>query len=252
MERLLGWKFWAFAVMGYVFSALSVGQALHGWLNKEISHLPALEKLAPMLFGAIFFVLFLKPVWRWFWRLPILGPWLSRTVFPDLNGEWDVKLITNWPRIEAMKKAAKDSAVPRYDAENGYGTVDLRTVETFEKAVIDQGWSGVKMTLHVLADRAHDSSDKAEESVTISFDLLRDRVGRSQIAYVYAQKNKMPNLAVTDVDDFFGAAVLTVLDERANQMKGTYFTARNWVRGYNTAGELTLTRRSETSAVHKT
>ena len=251
MERLLGWKFWAFTIIGYVFVTLTGGQVFYNWLKFGIgiNDLPAFETLAQVLFGAIFFVLFLKPVWRHIWRWPIIGPWLSREVFPDLNGEWDVEMISNWSRIEVMKGAAKDTTLPRYDAETGYPTVGLMKVKTFEKAVIDQGWGSVRMTLHPSADRPHDSHAKAEESITIAFDLLRDGTGRPQVAYLYVQKNKMIDLAATDVPDFLGAAMLTVIQDDTDQLKlkGTYFTARSWVKGLNTAGELTLTKRSEKS-----
>ncbi len=250
MERLLGWKFWAFTVTGYVFSALTVGQTFYDWLGRiGIDSLPAFEKLAPMFFGGIFFVVFLKPVWRRIWRCPVIGAWLSRKVFPDLNGDWDVVMSSNWDRIDRMKNAAEKAALPRYDAEKDYVDVPLKAVSTFKKAIIDQGWGGVTMTL-IPKSKNPDDDAKAEESITIAFDLLRDRVGQSQLAYLYVQKNKMDNLATTDVPEVLGAALLTVVEVENEplKLKGTYFTARSWVQGLNTAGILALTKQPEKSA----
>jgi hypothetical protein len=244
MERLLGWKFWTYTIGGYLITALSFeqvistrwGVAVPDWLNKFL----------PQVLGLLIGIFFLKPVWRRVWQYPIIGPWFSRNVFPDLNGEWDVEMFSNFPRIEAMKNAAKDASLARYDADKDYENVKLMPVKTFEKAVIDQNWGGVTMTLHPKPNSS-DPGAKAEDSVTIAFDLLRDGAGRPQIAYVFVQKNKLNNLASTDVPEFLGAAVLTV-NEGATQLQGTYFNARSLAKGFNTAGKLTLTKRPEKSA----
>jgi hypothetical protein len=252
MERLLGWKFWAFTLTGYLFTALTIGQELYIWLQAQVggNHLFAFESIASALFGTIFFILYLKPVWRWIWRQPIIGPWLSRNIFPDLNGEWDiVTMVSNWPRIDAMHVAAKDATLPRYDAKNEFKTVKLLKVETFEKAVIDQGWSKVSMTLYPKNEDKPDHA-KAEESVTIAFDLLWDYDGKPQIAYLYVQKNKMEDLEASDVPDFLGAAKLALKEDDSGRLRlaGPFFTARSWVCGFNTAGELTLVKRSANPA----
>jgi len=55
----------------------------------------------------VILVLSLKWVWRPFWKIKGLNSVLSKVIAPDLNGDWDVKLESNFPVIEKLKKSAK-------------------------------------------------------------------------------------------------------------------------------------------------
>src|SRR3546814_11391719 len=57
------------------------------WVQAEL-RLSSAITLGWMLMSA----LLLNPVWRWVWKkVPPLGRW----IFPDLNGEWDVEIVSN-------------------------------------------------------------------------------------------------------------------------------------------------------------
>src|SRR5260221_8411304 len=71
--------------------------------------------LTVALVQLIFTLVFITPLWRVIWRwVPKLNEW----IYPDLNGDWDVELQSNFPRIDALLNSAKGDA-PSIDFRNG-------------------------------------------------------------------------------------------------------------------------------------
>src|SRR3546814_8761011 len=78
----------AWLILGVYLGVNSIAQ----WLQAEL-RLSSAITLGWMLISA----LLLNPVWRWVWKkVPPLGRW----IFPDLNGEWDVEIVSNHSRSE--------------------------------------------------------------------------------------------------------------------------------------------------------
>jgi SMODS-associating 2TM, beta-strand rich effector domain len=192
--------------------------------------------LAPLPFAFLLAALFWKPVWRLVWRLPFLGDLLADRIFPDLNGHWDVEMQSNWPTLDSAHEASSGKSLPRFDADKLVAPALLQ-VEGLV-AHIDQSWLGLQMKM-----KSENPLSKIESSTTIAFDFIRrTRDEPHKLAYVYDQDTKPENRAAGDEDGFLGAAMLSVSDD-ANTLTGLYFSNRNWLRGKNTAGKLTLKRR---------
>ena len=241
MQKILGIRFWIAAATGWLASGVGVAYALYGDLVALLKVqfgttasmlLPGADVAIPMLIGALVLILLTKPFWRRLWRVPVVGRFLSSSVFPDLNGEWIMTLTSNWPRIDAMKQAASDANAPRYDTAH-FDTVPLGEPMKF-RARIDQSWFGVSMEAW-----SEDEGSVIKRSETASFDLLRGEQGEPQVAFFFEQRNRPENVKASDDDSFTGAARLEV-SENGNRMEGYYMTRRSWLSGLNTAGHVVL------------
>ena len=180
----------------------------------------------------LFTLLLLNPVWRFFWRkFPKLNEWL----YPDLNGEWDVEVTSNWPRIEATLKAANGEAP----------TINMRGPEealpplgTYRmRARITQSWLKMKMVMWNPAGQG-----PIKESKTLLVEPFRGEGGRHGLAYVFEQENETDQ--VTDERKFRGAAWVERERDDPNVLCGRMWSDRMWRRGMNTAANLRFTRRS--------
>ena len=206
-----------------------------------------LSALAPMLFEEpvpilglvvagvqfIFTLFFVTPLWRSVWRwVPQFNQW----VYPDLNGEWDVELKFNWPRIDALMKAARGEG-ERLDYRTATET-DMPPLGTMRlRARIKQSWLKMSMLMW-----NPDDSTPIRESNTRLIYPVRDEDGRHGIAYIFQQKSETDNVA--DDSSFRGAAWLVVDHSNPDILRGEMWTDRMWRHGMNTAGTVELTRRS--------
>jgi hypothetical protein len=142
-------------------------------------------------------------------------------VFPDLDGNWEGNLTSNWPVIEAR---GEDGAEHR-PLLNRPSTVRIHA------SLLE-----VRMTL--------ETKDAYSNSTTILVGAAKDKVtGTCALTYVF--RNETPNPKVTDEQSHFGAAVLTLKREGDELvLTGPYWTNRNWRKGLNTAGIATFRKRS--------
>lgn len=225
MYRILPkpWIFAVFAwiVLGLLFLSQTIEQVSAGALRTG-----SIPGLAWLIFNA----LLLNPIWRRIWKwVPALNRW-----FPDLNGEWDVELSSNWPRQYHLIQAAAG-----FD-----GNFDIRTCPEADlaplqlvklKAEISQTWWGFEMTMwNPQADTPIEGSD------TIMVEPFPAKgLKPAGISYFYKQRNQTSN--VSDDTEFFGAARLTY-DHKSDKLIGLTWTARMWPRAMNTAGPITFTR----------
>lgn len=257
MGRLLGYRFWTSVVAAYVglitFFDGEIGTFLHATLGAMVAKMPFAARFvspefdwrqwAPGFLTIVIAILFMRVVWRIFWRIPGIGAWLSDRVFPDLNGEWDVEMYSNYATVEAMRVAAADTSLPRFHSNDT--EPPLLTVIKPQIARIEQNWLGLKLVMKPTGEASDaDPEVKNLRSVTLSFDLLRktDKLPH-RIAYVFEQTNRDDNRAANDEKLFLGAAYLDVSDD-ASKLTGVYFNNRNWTKGMNLAGTLKLTRRA--------
>lgn len=165
---------------------------------------------------ALILVLGYSPVWRAFWW--ILPP-LNRWVFPDLNGDWETTMESNIGEIAKYHPVFKEKKP---------------TTVVPGKITIKQNWFFVTMTFH--------GNDGYSNSDTIFVRLLRTpESNRFRLAYVY--ENHTPKQKDTDEQMHYGAGIAEVhqIDGQL-QIDGLYWTNRNWPRGLNTAGKVTMIR----------
>jgi hypothetical protein len=189
--------------------------------------------LTVALVQLVFMLVFITPLWRIIWRrVPKLNEW----IYPDLNGDWDVELQSNFPRIDALLSSAKGDA-PSVDFRNGNESV-LPPLGTYKmRARIRQSWAEIEIDLWNPRDEG-----PIKNSKTLIVEPFRGSGGRHGLAYVFEQTNETD--AVSDDSKFRGAAWIERDRDDANVLCGRMWTDRMWRRGMNTAAELRFTRRA--------
>jgi hypothetical protein len=177
--------------------------------------------------NAVIFLLTIPPVFRFLHKLTLAHLWW----FPLLDGEWDVELWSNWPRVQAMLAAARGDA-PHFDAladelPDGAAT-PIRMTATIESSLFE-----IEMIMRV------PGTERCSRTA-----VVRPRRSKPpSMTYVYEQTDHAP-VAVTDVPQHLGAGVLTY-DKVTGELRGQYWTQRQAARGLNTAGSLILRRRGQ-------
>jgi hypothetical protein len=187
---------------------------------------------------AILTVLFSNPVWRWLWnRTGFLGRWLSKKVYPDLNGTYDVVLESNWPIVKRMLDASRKDAEPFDPFSRGQEAPDLLRVEL--EAVVEQTWFDITMWMYPKASGAVIKRSKTLATIPIRGGMTTEK----ELIYVFEQENDAR--APTDDPYHEGAARLKLDRSDHKLLSGEYWNNRAWQRGVNVAGRLNLTRISQ-------
>lgn len=173
----------------------------------------------------------LNLVWRFIWKRI---PYLSKHIFPDLNGKWQVELLSNWPRQEQLLEAGNSKKIKldmRTCAEDKLAPLKPIILE----AEIYQSWWKIEMKLY--NPEGNTPIDKSNTISVIPFG--RDGLVSAGINYIYKQANSTDN--VSDDIEFYGAARLEY-DAEKDQLEGLVWTARMWKRAMNTASHSKFTR----------
>ena len=191
----------------------------------------------PGIIWIILLAMALNPIWRTLWKLSAKVPFipdLNDKVFPDLNGEWDMVLESNWSRQEQILAAARD----------GRRSFDIKTCNQDDlepllqiklKAKIEQSWWSIKITA---ANPQQDTPIKESQTYIINPSKKADN-RRASLCYFYDQTNDTDNQAD---DPVFSASACISYDHKTGSLEGTFWTARQWRRAINTAGRIILTR----------
>lgn len=153
---------------------------------------------------------------------------LLSTKIPDLNGTWIATQSSNWPRIKA-----------RLDGEQ---------LDDMLKTPLDKVEGQLKLHMNLFRiwgtysvnDANTDRESRTRESDIISASLL-DREGRVQLSYIAEARVGNPN-PNSDASRYHFAAHLCFNPGSTNEAIGNYSTDRNWAKGLNTAGEMTISR----------
>lgn len=167
------------------------------------------------------------------WVFPHI--WKLRLVqafsFPYVAGEWTGTISSNWPVVKAMMEAFTHGAQPHPASE-----LDIAAIGPEEKPIkvtIEADLFRVTMKLETL--------DKYSLSRTLVMKPLRQGPqSRPRLLYIYQNDTNTP--INTDSSSHLGAAWLDVVDDGA-ALEGIYWTARNWTKGLNTAGQIKLRRK---------
>lgn len=167
--------------------------------------------------AALFYLLGQTPLFVWLCKLPFVCK-----VFPPIDGEWDMKLHSNWGIMQKW-------------LGQGDG-LSLKIVDG--KVKIKARLFSVKMDFV--------GTDGYSESKTISVSVRpSDEMGLLELNYMFINYTRVP--VSTDTTQHTGAARVFVKEAADGLvMEGTYFTDRKWTEGLNTAG-LVVFSRSEKS-----
>ncbi len=153
------------------------------------------------------------PLFPYVCRLPGI-----RNIFPNLDGLWIATLYSNWPEIaKRLDPPANASTAPKMG-----------------KILIVQRFFTIKMIL--------DMDDNYTKSHTIFIRPRRCPLSdRLHLYYIYEAQTKVP--VETDSGSHNGAGNLEIKQEAGEiKIDGVYWTNRNWTKGLNTAGHITLER----------
>jgi len=174
-------------------------------------------------------------LWTWAWRVfPILNKW----IFPNLTGDWEVEMDSNWSRHVQVLDAALDAGK----------TFDMRKCDKGDlapltrvklKATIEHTFWTIHMRMWSEVPGA-----PIRESEIVSIEPFRAKaLKKCGLNYIYRQENQTDD--VTDDNSFYGAATLEY-DLQNDTLSGTFWTQRMWRRAMNTAGVVRMRRVSKT------
>jgi hypothetical protein len=178
-----------------------------GWIDFS----SALKLSTPVTF-VFLSIVYLVGKWGWlaFWKCPVLGDILDKSVCPNLNGEW------------------------RGVVQSNYQGKDETQVSKGVLLHIEANLFGFNVSLK--------SNDGYQESKVVQSEIYKDsRTNTFYLSYIFEAYVPIPE----ESDDrmFEGAAKLEVVNSDAGtELKGTYWTNRAWQRGKNTAGMIMLSR----------
>lgn len=180
-------------------------------------------KLSLVLVGLLFALVSWGPAFRLIHFLTFAHHWL----FPWIGGEWRGEVRSNWPRVEAMMKAARRETPPFDTFRDELPPAEPIKVKAQIKCRL--------MSLHIRFEMV--GTDRTSETIFVR--PVKTPEGKRQLYYVYKQDD-LGAPPVTDRRDHVGAAELTW--NEGHTLQGRYWTARNEERGLNTAGVLNLKR----------
>jgi hypothetical protein len=181
-----------------------------------------------LIFTLMFVTQFWRIIWRWF---PKLNEW----VYPDLNGDWDVELKSNFPRIDSLLNSAKGDAPPvdfRIGDESALPPLGIYKM----RARIRQSWARIEMELW-----NPQSVGPIKKSTTLLVEPFRGAAGKHGLAYIFEQTNETD--VVSDDSKFRGACWIERDRDNPNLFCGRMWNDRMWRRGMNTAAEIRFVRR---------
>ncbi len=227
MYRILPKKLIFLAFAWLVLSLMYLFGTVNG-LRAGSARIGAVPGLAWWIVLAVLY----DPIWRFAWRKIA---WL-RNWFPDLNGDWDVEIRSNWSRQHQLLDAAA-STTESFDtrARDPSHLVPLDTVRL--KARIKQGWWKIEMQMW---NPAGDTPILNSDTLLID-PFPADGLRRAGIAYFFKQRNQTDEWS--DASEFDGAAKVEY-DHETGKLSGFFWTTRVWQRAMNTAGTITFTRAS--------
>jgi hypothetical protein len=168
--------------------------------------------------------------WRIVWTLnPPLD--LNELVFPDLNGKWEGRILSNGPLHPGPFPDIAQRQT-RNDCDKVFGIFDVSRFACLEvKASIVMSLFETDVTLTLGNITSH------SKGVLLTRKKLQYH---PQIMYLF----EVEQSTVTDSDDrlYKGATVADITISDKMVLTGAYWTDRNWRSANNTAGLVKLTR----------
>lgn len=167
-------------------------------------------------------------IFHYLWR----KPFIQKRFFPYIPGKYEGTISSNWSLISAIRAGATGTG--------GLVDADLHVDRTgnFDKSVTVE----IKASLF-RASMKLIPKDAYTDSQTIWLrPVAEDETGRPRLYYMYKSITQSAPKA-TDVSVHFGAAYVDVIqDSDKLTLRGAYWTERDWPRGSNTAGAISVTK----------
>lgn len=158
-------------------------------------------------------------------------------LFPNLNGDWDAVIITNWPRIRRTYESAKNGGPP-FDSITDKLTVNEEANRVSKANVtIKSSLFSFSMIVRPVGT--------VRESRTRFVRPARLNDGLSELSYVFEQIDP-DSVETTDSKKHFGAGVV-VYDPDTDEIRGDYWSDRREDAGLNTAGTIRMSRKRPVS-----
>lgn len=159
---------------------------------------------------------------------------VEHLIFPFIAGDWVGTISSNWPVVNAMVTAFDNPSVSKPP-----GALHVDQIGATEKDIrvrFEADFFKISMRL--------DTDDGYSSSYSIFVKPVRTaELGRPRLYYMYRNETPLPEH--TDSSDHIGAAYLEVVENtKGFSLKGVYWTARNWHKGQNTAGIISLHRKA--------
>ena len=244
MAKFVPLKFWVTIAVYLALGLLPLLETGIVWISAKVPGVaPMIEgvlttRLLASLVSGLLALVLVAQGWRIVWKLPYVGPKMSRALFYDLNGAWTATLQSNFSIVKKMKEAA-NSVDLRFDVLDDEALPSL--LERNFDVRIQQTW--FRTDVEFMPNK----SDPLHESKTISVEFFKSENGTKSMAWIFEAKNKRENgarLAVTDEHMYQGAASLE-LSEDGSELKGEFWQNRSWHRGLNAAGLIRMRRKDE-------
>lgn len=159
-----------------------------------------------------------------------LFPWLCGQpfvwrLFPNIDGEYEVEISSNWSVIEALAENPNLDLSP---------DDDVPLVKKMGKARIVARLTRIDLSLTM------DDSYLKSETVTCS---VRREMGERRPVLFYIYESLVLAPKYTDSQRHLGAGRVAIpLERRPTCLEGNYWTDRNWHQELNTAGQIRLRR----------
>ena len=204
---------WYFATTCLVIFLLLHYQDMSALLAGPVTDLRRPVASAVGIGAAVFYLLGQTVLFVWLCKLPFVCKH-----FPPIEGEWDMKLQSNWGIMQKWLGQGDGSSL--YIVEG--------------KVRIKARLFSVKMEFV--------GADGYSESKTISVSVRpSEQTGLLELNYMFINYTRIP--VATDTNQHTGAGRVFVKESGDGLvMEGTYFTDRKWTEGLNTAGQVTFTR----------
>lgn len=165
---------------------------------------------------------------------PVLTRRLLKGTDYDIGGLYSVDMRSNWPVIERLTRAAVSDS----------DLFDTHAADTAPKLLSCAGQAVITPGLFKISIKLLMDSTK-NDSVSTAVSIGRTENDQTELSYLYRQTNHPDFQPENDEDIHDGAARLCLKrrpEDRGLEWQGTYWTARNYKKGMNTAGRIVLRR----------
>lgn len=154
----------------------------------------------------------------------------SHWLFPQLDGKWNARLCSNWPRVERTFNTAKAGGPPFDALTDDLSSADEARRYLDAEVAITCTLFEITMTLRPV--KSH------RVSRTRFMRPLWNKPALPELSYVFEQEDTDP-IASTDEKTHYGAGIIRY-DPDTGELAGYYWNNRKEQAGLNTAGSIRM------------
>ncbi len=213
------------------FAPLVAATAIIIWairMPRELLDIVETISLAGLVSVTIVFLVGETPLFHVLWKIPFV----QKHLFPFIPGIYDGTISSNWKVIEALRTGATGIG----------GLVDaslhVDRVGNFDKPVTVE----IKASLFRVSMKLTPKDAYTDSQTVWLRPIAEGEAGHPRLFYMYRSITQGAPKA-TDVPTHFGAAYVDVIaDGNKITLRGVYWTERDWPRGNNTAGAISVAK----------